>query len=147
MSCDQQTYSGTRKTRNFIVGPIRKFLLCEQRASFSVCGWLGAPPRIEIRQAFGQGVTDSRHHPFILLVLCFFSNLPFILWVPIVFWIYRARIVRRPGGGPEINMLGPIGGRWPTNCNWNSVLFLIPFFFDVGSILAPKMVPKSTRIL
>ena len=70
--------------------------------------------------------------------------LVFGAWVlgPIVFLIHRARIWGCARGGSRATFLGPIGAGRPSNFVLKSLLFLIPFFFDFGSILGAKMTPK-----
>ena len=71
--------------------------------------------------------------------------LVFGAWVlgPIVFLIHRARIWGcARGGGSRATFLLLFTSRRPSNFVLKSLLFLIPFLFDFGSILGAKMTPK-----
>ena len=70
--------------------------------------------------------------------------LVFGAWVlgPIVFLIHRARIWGCARGGSRATFLGPLAFIRPNNFVLKSLLFLIPFLFDFGSILGAKMTPK-----
>ena len=70
--------------------------------------------------------------------------LVFGAWVlgPIVFLIHRARIWGCARGGSRATFLGPFAFIRPNNFVLKSLLFLIPFLFDFGSILGAKMTPK-----
>ena len=70
--------------------------------------------------------------------------LVFGAWVlgPIVFLIHRARIWGCARGGSRATFLGSLAFIRPYNFVLKSLLFLIPFFFDFGSILGAKMTPK-----
>ena len=61
---------------------------------------------------------------------------------PIVFLIHRARIWGCARGGSRATFLGPFAFIRPNNFVLKSLLFLIPFLFDFGSILGAKMTPK-----
>ena len=70
--------------------------------------------------------------------------LVFGAWVlgPIVFLIHRARIWGCARGGSTATFLLLFRPGRPSNFVLKSLLFLIPFFFDFGSILGAKMTPK-----
>ena len=61
---------------------------------------------------------------------------------PIVFLIHRARIWGCARGGSRATFLPPFALIRPYNFVLKSLLFLIPFLFDFGSILGAKMTPK-----
>ena len=70
--------------------------------------------------------------------------LVFGAWVlgPIVFLIHRARIWGCARGGSTATFLPFLRLIRPYNFVLKSLLFLIPFFFDFGSILGANMTPK-----
>ena len=89
-------------------------------------------------------IIPSSLHPFIPS-----SIHPLILWslLPLIDWFFvlrneRARIWGAPRGAWPGQVLGPIPDTRPYNFVLKSLLFLMPFFFDFGSILAPKMASK-----
>ena len=94
------------------------------------------------------GVSDPGHHPINqsvnpLLVLGSWF-LVFGAWVlgPIVFLIHRARIWGCARGGSTATFLPFLRLLRPYNFVLKSLLFLIPFLFDFGSILGAKISPK-----
>ena len=68
-------------------------------------------------------------------------------WVlgPIVFLIHRARIWGCARGGSRATFLGSLAFIRPNNFVLKSLLFLISFFFDFGSILGAKMTPNPRK--
>ena len=94
----------------------------------------------------------SSLHPFIHSSLHPFipsSIHPLILWslLPLIDWFFvlrneRARIWGVARGAWPGQVLGSVPGVRPSNFVLKSLLFLIPFFFDFGSILGAKMTPK-----
>ena len=95
-------------------------------------------------QSINESINQSIKSWF--LVLGFWS-LVLGSWVHWFFGIDRARITGGARGGSRATFLGPVGRILSYNFVLKSLLFLIPFFFDFGSILGPKMDPKSTKIL
>ena len=75
--------------------------------------------------------------------------LVFGAWVlgPIVFLIHRARIWGCARGGSRATFLGSLAFIRPYNFVLKSLLFLIPFLFDFGSILGAKISPKIHKNL
>ena len=103
--------------------------------------------QMKIRQACGRWrVRSSTFFPSSILLFLLSSFLPSFP-SSFVFGIYRARIV---GGAREPSrdqLLGSIPLRRSYNFVLKSLCFLMPFFCHFGSILGPKMAPKSTEIL
>ena len=100
----------------------------------------------EIRRASGpwrvRSWTSSNQSIIQLTLGSWF--LVFGAWVlgPIVFLIHRARIWGCARGGSTATFLLLFRPGRPSNFILKSLLFLIPFFFDFGSILGAKMTPK-----
>ena len=97
--------------------------------------WPQACQILDMTQSINQSIIQSTLGSWFLV---------FGAWVlgPIVFLIHRARIWGCARGGSRATFLLLFRLGRPSNFVLKSLLFLIPFLFDFGSILGAKMTPK-----